>query len=168
MATHTSILAWRIPWTEEPGGPWSIGSQRIKHDWFWTEWLNWLTDVDYRYFHMNMLLSGFSFLFLLFLPFRFYGEYYVSRFWGFPGGNSGKEPTCQCWRHKRFGLIPGSGRSTGGGHGNSHQYSCLGNLRNRGPWGATVHGVKKSQTKPKRLSTHARFLMEKVSFHSGC
>ena len=27
MATHSSILAWRIPWTEEPGRPWSIGSQ---------------------------------------------------------------------------------------------------------------------------------------------
>ena len=27
MATHSSILAWRVPWTEEPGGPWSIGSQ---------------------------------------------------------------------------------------------------------------------------------------------
>ena len=27
VATHSSILAWRIPWTEEPGGPWSIGSQ---------------------------------------------------------------------------------------------------------------------------------------------
>ena len=27
MATHSSILAWRMPWTEEPGGPWSIGSQ---------------------------------------------------------------------------------------------------------------------------------------------
>ena len=27
MATHSSILAWRIPWTEEPGGPPSIGSQ---------------------------------------------------------------------------------------------------------------------------------------------
>ena len=28
MATHSSILAWKIPWTEEPGGPQSIGSQR--------------------------------------------------------------------------------------------------------------------------------------------
>ena len=28
MATHSSILAWRIPWTEEPGGLWSIGSQK--------------------------------------------------------------------------------------------------------------------------------------------
>ena len=31
-ATHSSILAWRIPWTEEPGGLQSIGSQRVRHD----------------------------------------------------------------------------------------------------------------------------------------
>ena len=33
MATHSSILAWRIPWTEEPGGLPSMGSQRVGHDW---------------------------------------------------------------------------------------------------------------------------------------
>ena len=33
MATHSSIIAWRIPWTEEPGGLQSMGSQRIGHDW---------------------------------------------------------------------------------------------------------------------------------------
>ena len=33
MATHSSILAWRIPWTEEPGGLQSKGSQRVRHDW---------------------------------------------------------------------------------------------------------------------------------------
>ena len=33
MATHTSVLAWRIPWTEEPGGPQSMGSQRLGLDW---------------------------------------------------------------------------------------------------------------------------------------
>ena len=32
MAIHSSILAWRIPWTEEPGGPRSMGSQRVGHD----------------------------------------------------------------------------------------------------------------------------------------
>ena len=32
IATHSSILAWRIPWTEEPGGPQSMGSQRVGHD----------------------------------------------------------------------------------------------------------------------------------------
>ena len=33
MATHSSILAWRISWTEEPGGLQSMGSQRVGHDW---------------------------------------------------------------------------------------------------------------------------------------
>ena len=32
MATHSSILAWRIPWTEEPGGLQSVGLQRVGHD----------------------------------------------------------------------------------------------------------------------------------------
>ena len=32
MATHSSILAWRIPWTEEPGGLQSMGLQRVRHD----------------------------------------------------------------------------------------------------------------------------------------
>ena len=32
MATHISILAWRIPWTEEPGGLQSMGLQRVEHD----------------------------------------------------------------------------------------------------------------------------------------
>ena len=32
MATHSSILAWRIPWTEEHGGLQSMGSQRVRHD----------------------------------------------------------------------------------------------------------------------------------------
>ena len=32
MATHSSILAWRIPWTEEPGGLQSLGSKRVGHN----------------------------------------------------------------------------------------------------------------------------------------
>ena len=32
MLTHSSIFAWEIPWTEEPGGLQSIGSQRVRHD----------------------------------------------------------------------------------------------------------------------------------------
>ena len=32
MATHSSVLAWRIPWTEEPGGLQSMGPQRVGHD----------------------------------------------------------------------------------------------------------------------------------------
>ena len=33
MAAHSSVLAWRIPWTEEPGGLQSISWQRVGHDW---------------------------------------------------------------------------------------------------------------------------------------
>ena len=33
MATPSSTLAWRIPWTEEPGGLWSMGSHRVRHAW---------------------------------------------------------------------------------------------------------------------------------------
>ena len=33
MATHSSVLAWRIPWTEKPGGLQSMGSHRVRHDW---------------------------------------------------------------------------------------------------------------------------------------
>ena len=43
-----------------------------------------------------------------------------------------------------MGSIPGSGRSSGGGHGNPLQYSYLKNPVDRGPWQATAHGVKKS------------------------
>ena len=32
MATHSSILAWEIPWTEEPGGLQFMGSQKVRHD----------------------------------------------------------------------------------------------------------------------------------------
>ena len=32
LATHSRILPWRIPWTEEPGGPQSMGLQRVEHD----------------------------------------------------------------------------------------------------------------------------------------
>ena len=42
MATHNSILAWRIPWTEEPGGLQSIESQRVGHNW-----------SDYTHMHMH-------------------------------------------------------------------------------------------------------------------
>ena len=58
-------------------------------------------------------------------------------------------------------LIPGSGRSPGGGKGNPLQYSCLGNLLDRGAWWATVHRVEKSWT---RLND------ETIAMHSdeGC
>ena len=43
-----------------------------------------------------------------------------------------------------MGLVPGSGRSPGGGHGNSLKYSCPDNPMDRGAWGAIVHEVAES------------------------
>ena len=45
-----------------------------------------------------------------------------------------------------LGSVPGLGRSLGGGHGNTPQYSCLENPMDGGDWWATVHGVTKSRT----------------------
>ena len=71
----------------------------------------------------------------------------VKGFWGFPGGASGKGLVCQCRRHKRHGLIPGSGRSPGGGHGNPLQSTCLENPMDRGTWWTIVHGIAESQAR---------------------
>ena len=53
-----------------------------------------------------------------------------------------------------LGLIPGSGRSPGGGNGNLLQYSCLNNSMDSGAWQPTVLGGAKSLIKLKRLNTH--------------
>ena len=47
MATHSSILAWRIPWTEEPGSLQSMGSQRVRQDWATTLTLTYLVTKSY-------------------------------------------------------------------------------------------------------------------------
>jgi len=66
--------------------------------------------------------------------------YYIPLY--FPGGASGKEPACQSRLNVRdMGLIPGSGRSPGGGHGNPLQYSCLENPMDRGAWWVAVPWV---------------------------
>ena len=60
------------------------------------------------------------------------------------GGSDGKESACSAGGP---GLIPGSGRSPGEGHGYTLQDSCLENPVEGGAWRATVHGVTKSQTR---------------------
>ena len=56
-----------------------------------------------------------------------------------------KNPTAKVGDIRDMGSISGSGRSPGGGHGNSPQYSCLENPMDRGAWQATVLGVAKNQ-----------------------
>ena len=64
---------------------------------------------------------------------------------GFPGSSDGKESACNAGDP---GSIPGSGKSPGEGNGNPLQYSCLGNIMDRGDCQATVPGVAKSWDMP--------------------
>ena len=58
-----------------------------------------------------------------------------------------KNPPANAGDREDTGLIPGLGRSPGGGHGNPLQSSCLENPMGRGAWQATVHRVTKSRTR---------------------
>ena len=62
---------------------------------------------------------------------------------GLPQWLSGKQSTCNAGDTD---LIPGLGRSPGGGHGNPLSYACLQNPMDRGVWQATVQRVAKNQT----------------------
>ena len=80
MATHSSILAWRIPWSEEPGGLHSMGSQRVGHDWATSFSLS----FHFNFFYIYLLFFLCVCVFFFNLPEVF--------FWIFPGG-SVKHPT---------------------------------------------------------------------------
>ena len=69
----------------------------------------------------------------------------------FPSGSDGKESACNVGEP---GSIPGSGRSPGEGNGYPLQYSCLGNLTDRGAWQATVHRFTERQNWA--TNTHTR------------
>ena len=67
MATHSSVLAWRIPWTGEPGGLPSVGSQRVGHNWSdlavaWGVYLGYLVFCFFFFFFFfcNWISSYFS------------------------------------------------------------------------------------------------------------
>ena len=69
--------------------------------------------------------------------------YTVGSILGLPRGSAVKNVPANAGD---MGSIPRSGRSPGEGNGNPLQYSCLGNLMDRGVWWATMHGVAKSKT----------------------
>ena len=78
---------------------------------------------------------------------------------GFPGSAEGKNPSANAGDARDVGLIPGSGRSPGGGNDNPLQYSCLENPMDRGVWQATVHRVTKSWTQLNLLSPTTTTMM---------
>ena len=64
-----------------------------------------------------------------------------------------KNPPANAGEMTDVGSIPGLGRSPGGEHGNSLQFSCLKNPHGQRSLAATVHGLAKNQTRLKQLST---------------
>ena len=77
----------------------------------------------------------------------------------FLGSSADKESTCDA---RDLGSIPGLGRSPGGGHVHSLQYSCLKNPHGQRKLWATVHGVAKNWT---QLTRHSRVLLTQSSVH---
>ena len=78
---------------------------------------------------------------------------------GFPDGSAVKEAACDAEDAGKEGLIPGWGRSPGGGNGNLLQYSCLENPMDRGAWWSTVCGVTKDSDMTKQLNTYTNALI---------
>ena len=75
-----------------------------------------------------------------------YGVIYLKNLWASQVVLLAKNPSANAGDLRDVGLIPGTGRSPGGGHGNPLQYSCLENPMDIGAWWATGHRVAKSQT----------------------
>ena len=155
VAPHSSTLAWKIPWMEEPGGLQSMGSLRVGNDWATS--LSLFTFLHWRrkWQPTPVFLPGES---------RGRGSLLGCSAWGCTesdtteatwqqqqqqcyswatGGPGGKESVCQTGDTSS---IPGLGKSPGEGNGNPLQYSCLENPMNRGAWCPAVRGLLKNQT----------------------
>ena len=55
MATHSSMLAWKIPWTEEPGGLYSMELQRVRHNWMTNTHLHMIPYSTLTYYSMGLI-----------------------------------------------------------------------------------------------------------------
>ena len=168
--THSSTLAWKILWMEEPGGPQSMGSLRVGHDWVTSLSLKepqiQRPLIFYRFSKLPNLLHRESLSlnswwgkkkiclwlgaravssFQRYLHFK-HNWQNLSVSWDSQVALVVKNPPSNARCLRDMGLIPGWGRSPGGGHGNPLQCSCLENPMDGGAWGATVHGVAESDT----------------------
>ena len=132
MATHSSTVAWKIPWTEEPGRLQSMGSIRVRHD-----WANSLSLFTFMHWRRKWQPTP------VFLPGESEGQGSLvgCHLWG----RTESDMTERLYFHFSLSCI-------GEGNGNSLQCSCLENPRDGGAWWAAVYGVTQSRTRLKRLS----------------
>ena len=128
MATHSNILAWRIPWTEDPGGLQSMGSQRVAH--------NWLANTFTLSLYLYRIIIHSNLLFFWFVSPSLQRRSLVGCS---PWGHWGSDTTERL--HFHFSLS-----SFGEGNGNPLQCSCVENPRDGEAWWAAVYGVVQSWT----------------------
>ena len=154
MATHSSTLAWKILWIEEPGRLQSMGSQRDRHGWVTS--LSLFTFMHWwgKWQPTPVFLPGESQWWQSLVGCRLWGRRESdtteerlsssSSFASFPGGSDVKESA------KNSGdlrSMPGLGRSPGGGHSTHSSILAWSIPMDRGAWQAIVHRVTKSQTR---------------------
>ena len=152
MATHFSTLAWKIPWTEEPGRLQSMGSQRVGHDWVTS--LSLYQKFALKWF-INLILSRT-------LKEKATATHSSTLAWKIPWMEPGRLRsmgslnrarlsdftfTFMHWRRKWHPL----------------QCSCLENPRDGRAWWAAVYGVAQSRTWLKRLSSSSSSRTFKVT-----
>ena len=133
MAPHFNTLAWRLPWTEDPGGLQSMGLQRVGHDWATSLSLFTFMHWRRRWQPTPVFLPGESQGWRSLVGWRLRGR-------------TESDTTERLHFHFSLSCI-------GAGGGNPLQCSCLENPRDGGAWWASVYGVAQSQTRLKRLSS---------------
>ena len=147
MATHSSVLAWRIPGMAEPGGLLSMGSHRVGHDWSDLAAAAAAAAAGVLSYIVLGQMTAKATTRLIWAPCQFPGKKKkntalpISQILdlplrilftvGFSGGSEGK---ASAYNVGDAGSIPGLGRSTGEGNGNPHQYYCLENPVDSGAW----------------------------------
>ena len=140
MATHSSTLAWKIPWMEEPGRLQSMGSLRVGHDFTFT--------FTFHFHALEKEMASHSGV----LAWRIPGT-------GEPGGlpSMGSHRVKHDWSNLAAAAAAATAEWHGGeGNGNPFQYSCLENPMDRGAlYSAAVHRVVQHWTWLKRISMHA-------------
>ena len=171
-ATHPSILAWKIPWTEEPGVLQSKGLQRVGHDW----------RTEYAHFpsiHPSSVHPSIHSPIDLFIHHVFVDtlsfvknnaddkdkKVNMSDI-GLPRWHSGKESACQCSRCKRHRFDPWVGKIPEEGNGNPLQFCCLENPRDRGAWWLQSTGSQRVDA-TKQLTAVGSAVSGRLCFSEG-
>ena len=164
MAPHSSTLAWKIPWTEEPGRLQSMGSLRVGHDWATS--LSLFTFMHWRrkWQPTPVFLPGESQGWGSLVGCRLWDhresdttevtsqQQHQQAVWRIPRWLSAIESACKWKGQRRSEFDPWVEKVHWGGNGNPLQYSCLDNAMDRGAWQATVNGITESRTRLKWLS----------------